>query len=112
MNLQDFVDSLSLDTYDNLRMAVVNRQRRQAEAFVVGLEYLVSQPVLMKAARINPEACIKIISEKTNFPPELMKKVVDKYRANPNEYSDVLEVVEINNSEDVRSKGEIRTDEK
>lgn len=100
MNIQEFVDSLSMDAYEHLRVAVVSRQSKQAEEFAMGLGYLISQPALMKAAATNAIACINVLTEKTQLPRALMAKVVAKYLEDPEQYVDTpLNVIEINSGE-------------
>lgn len=87
MNLYEFVNSLTIEAFESLRVAVIDRQTRQAEQFAAAFEYLVTQPALMKAAQKNRIACINVMSEKTKLPRALMTKVVDKYLESPEQFT-------------------------
>ena len=67
MNLVEFVNSLPLSTFDELRKTVILRYRRDAEAVTSALEYLASQSSLRAAALRKRDACEKVLSEKTGI---------------------------------------------
>jgi uncharacterized protein with von Willebrand factor type A (vWA) domain len=79
MELIEFVDALPLDTFSELRKAVILRHQRHSEEITSAFEYLISQEALIKAVDKNRPACEKVISEKCDIPMELAVKVVDRY---------------------------------
>jgi len=79
MSLMDFVDSLNVQGFDELRKAVLLRHHRQAAEVAKALEYLSSQPALCKAAVSNKPDCAKVLAEKTGMPLGITLKVIDKY---------------------------------
>lgn len=107
MNLQEFVMSLNHDAFINLYNAATYRKfRKDIDS---GLNYLVSQDVLVKAARLNPGACIAVLSEKTGLSVELSRMVLDMYFAKFPIKKQIRALVEINSIADSRRTGQFKT---
>lgn len=79
MNLEDFVNSLPLSSFEALRKTVLVRHHRHAEEIVKGLEYLMSQPSLCQEVDTNREACESVLVEKTSLDKGIVTKVVNRY---------------------------------
>jgi len=79
MNLEEFVNTLTLSTFDNLRVAVIKRHQSNVEKIAEALQYMTKQEALCLAAIKNRPACEKVLAEKTNIEKELAAKVVSRY---------------------------------
>jgi hypothetical protein len=79
MELGEYVDSLPLATFNELRKVIIARHQRHSAEIAMALEYLASQEVLVKAVKRNRQACEKVIAEKCNISKDLAVRVVDRY---------------------------------
>jgi len=83
MNLSNFVSNLNLNAFEALQQAVsVKYQEINLELDVVK-KYFYSQPVLMKAAKLNFDACVNVTSEKTKVSKDIVERVVYDYLSEP-----------------------------
>ena len=84
MHLQDFVDGLSIEALEQLRIAVEQREQKIKKDIDRATKYLHSQPALMKGAQVNTEACINVMCQKAqSISREVITKVVKDYLVNP-----------------------------
>ncbi len=79
MDLKEFVDALSFDSFNELRKVVVDRHQREAAEFFKVLKYLQEEKTLSKSAESHPFETIKVLSEKTECSPELCARVLGRY---------------------------------
>ena len=79
MNLEEFVNDLSIETFNELRKTVIARHHKHSEEVVKALEYLTSQPVLCKTAVTDRDLCERALVEQTKLSSALIAKVVDRY---------------------------------
>jgi hypothetical protein len=92
VKLTEFIESLSFETFNVLRVAVISRHQRHAKEMAMVLEYLMSQPSLCKAAFTSREACENVLAEKTGVEQILVVKSVDRF-------IDIVEQMKANNAE-------------
>lgn len=79
MDITDFVDSLPLATFTEVRRAVIKRHQRHSEEITKAVEYLSSQDILVKAIGKKRRACEKVLSEKCGISSDIASKAVDRF---------------------------------
>lgn len=79
MDLEKFIDTLPLATFNELRKVIIIRHQRHSAEIAMALEYLSSQDILIRAIESKRPECENVIAEKCKISKDIAVKVIDRY---------------------------------